>query len=88
MEATDLPRQVASSAYSAVRFIGGAAAPPLAAWLGHSFSETVPYVFAGAAAVVSMLVLVLSGKRLAVIDREPAPSELEEAEALTAGDAS
>ncbi|WP_435533757.1 hypothetical protein, partial [Glaesserella parasuis] len=28
MEATDLPRAVASSAYSAVRFLGGAAAPP------------------------------------------------------------
>ena len=31
MEATDLPRSVASSSYSAVRFLGGAAAPPLAA---------------------------------------------------------
>ena len=31
MEATDLPRSVASSAYSAVRFLGGAMAPPAAA---------------------------------------------------------
>ena len=35
MEATDLPRSVASSAYSAVRFLGGAAAPPIAALLWH-----------------------------------------------------
>lgn len=88
MEATELPRQVASSAYSAVRFIGGAVAPPLAAWLGNAFSETVPYLFAGAAALVSLLVLAVSARQLAVIDRDPEPAELEEAEALTAGDAS
>jgi len=87
MEATDLPRQVASSAYSAVRFIGGAAAPPLAAWLGHAFSETVPYLFAAGAALVSLLVVALASRRLAVIDRDPEPEELEEAAALI-GDAS
>ncbi len=88
MEATDLPRQVASSAYSAVRFIGGAAAPPLAAWLGGAFSETVPYLFAAAALIVSTLVLAFSGRVLAVIDRDPEPGELAEAQAVTAGDAS
>ena len=30
MEATDLPRAVASSTYSGVRFVGGAVAPALA----------------------------------------------------------
>lgn len=88
MEATDLPRQVASSAYSAVRFLGGAAAPPLAAWLGHAFSPTVPYIFAAAASLVALIVLAVSGRALAVIDRDPEPAELEEAEAVTAGDAS
>ena len=40
MEATDLPRGVASSAYSGVRFLGGAIAPalagPLAAEIGRA----------------------------------------------------
>ena len=36
MEATDLPRSVASSAYSAVRFLGGAIAPPAATQLAAS----------------------------------------------------
>ena len=44
MEATDLPRSVASSAYSSVRFLGGAIAPPLAAALWHAFDATVPYL--------------------------------------------
>lgn len=42
MEATDLPRSVASSAYAAVRFIGGAMAPPLAALLWHACNVTRP----------------------------------------------
>ncbi len=46
MEATDLPRSVASSAYSAVRFLGGAVAPPLAALLWHAYGAGVPYVMA------------------------------------------
>src|SRR6185312_9498201 len=45
MEATDLPRSVASSAYSAVRFIGGAVAPPLAAELANIFVPSTPYYF-------------------------------------------
>ena len=62
--------------------LGGA---PLAAWLGHAFSPIVPYVFAAAA---SLVVLAASVRSLAVIDRDPEPAALEEAEAVTAGDAS
>ena len=36
MEATDLPRPVASSAYSGVRFLGGAIAPPAATQIGRA----------------------------------------------------
>ncbi|WP_232531943.1 MFS transporter [Microbacterium halophytorum] len=86
MEATDLPRQVASSSYSAVRFLGGAAAPPLAAWLGAQFSDTVPYVFAAGAAVVATLVLAFAKRPLAVIDAHDADAA-EEAEAALLGDA-
>src|SRR5690606_24779214 len=68
MEATDLPRQVASSSYSAVRFLGGAAAPPLAAWLAELFTDMAPYLFAAAAAVVATLVVLFGRRTLAVID--------------------
>ncbi len=47
MEATDLPRSVASSAYSAVRFIGGAIAPPVATLLADAIAPSAAYVFAG-----------------------------------------
>ncbi|HAN23012.1 MAG TPA: MFS transporter, partial [Microbacterium ginsengisoli] len=53
MEATDLPRAVASSAYSAVRFLGGAAAPPLAAFLWHAANASVPYWVAALAVLIS-----------------------------------
>lgn len=88
MEATDLPRSVASSAYSAVRFIGGAIAPPVAALLWHAFNSTVPYLFAAASVLVATLTILLGRKLLAHIDDEPADTALEDAEAITVGDAS
>lgn len=88
MEATDLPRSVASSAYSAVRFIGGAIAPPIAALLWHAFNSTVPYLFAAASVLVATLTIFLGRKLLAHIDDEPADAALEDAEAITVGDAS
>lgn len=59
MESTDLPRPVASSAYSGIRFLGGAIAPPLATSLGHAFGWSASYVF-GAAALIVAIVLVFS----------------------------
>jgi len=87
MEATDLPRSVASSAYSAVRFIGGAMAPPIAALLWHAFNSTVPYLFAAASVLIAALTVFLGRKVLARIDDEPADSATEDAEAITVGDA-
>ena len=54
MEATDLPRSVASSAYSAVRFIGGAIAPPVATLLADAYSPWAAYVFAGTSVAVGV----------------------------------
>jgi Arabinose efflux permease len=86
MEATDLPPRVASSAYSAVRFLGGAAAPPLATLLADHLGDDVPY-FAAAGSVLVATGLILSGRRaLRRVDAET-PSALEEAQAVTAGDA-
>lgn len=59
MESTDLPRPVASSAYSGVRFLGGAVAPPLASALGHAYGWSASYVF-GAGAVTLALILFFS----------------------------
>ena len=87
MEATDLPRSVASSAYSSVRFLGGAVAPPLAAALWHAFSATVPYVVAAVAVLVAALVIFLGRSTLAHIDDEPDDAVAEDAEAILMGDA-
>ncbi|GAA2927654.1 MFS transporter [Microbacterium luteolum] len=87
MEATDLPRSVASSAYSAVRFLGGAMAPPIAALLWHAFNATVPYVFAAASVLLAALTVFLGRRVLAHIDDEPSDAAAEDAEAILIGDA-
>jgi MFS transporter, ACDE family, multidrug resistance protein len=87
MEATDLPRSVASSAYSAVRFLGGAMAPPLAAALWHALNATVPYLVAALAVLIAALTVFLGRRALAHIDDEPADASTEDAEAILIGDA-
>lgn len=87
MEATDLPRSVASSAYSSVRFLGGAIAPPLAAALWHAFSATVPYLVAAIAVLVAALTVFLGRRVLSHIDDEPDDAAIEDAEAILMGDA-
>jgi MFS transporter, ACDE family, multidrug resistance protein len=86
MEATDLQRSVASSAYSAVRFLGGAIAPPAAAELAHLIAPPAPY-FAAAGSVLLALVVVVAGHRvLRRVDGAPEPA-LVEAEVIVVGDA-
>jgi ACDE family multidrug resistance protein len=85
MEATDLPRSVASSAYSGVRFLGGAAAPPLAAQLALWFTPSTPYFVAGASVLIAAI-LVLAGVRFLGRVNTGAESQLEEAEAIGAGE--
>lgn len=87
MEATDLPRSVASSAYSAVRFIGGAIAPPVAALLWHAFNATVPYLFAAASVLIATATVFIGRHVVARIDHAPADARNEDAEAITVGDA-
>jgi MFS transporter, ACDE family, multidrug resistance protein len=86
MEATDLPRSVASSAYSAVRFLGGAAAPPLAALLWHAFNASVPYLCAAASVLVAAATIAIGRRALARVDRRPADAA-EEGAAVLVGDA-
>lgn len=87
MEATDLPRNVASSTYSAVRFIGGAVAPAVAGPLAAALGAPAPYWFGAASIVVSILVLALFGSQLHRVGKVPHESSEGEAEAISAGDA-
>lgn len=86
MEATDLQRSVASSAYSAVRFLGGAVAPPAAAELARLISPQAPYYAAAGSVVVAALIVVLGHRALRRVDGSP-ESALVEAEAIAVGDA-
>ena len=84
MEATDLPRSVASSAYSSVRFLGGAVAPPIATELARIFSPSVPYVFAATSVLIAAIVIVLGRRRLARVDGV-GETAIEEAQAVSVG---
>ena len=87
MEATSLPRSVASSSYSAVRFLGGAVAPPLATTLALFFTASTPYFVGAASVAIGALVIVLGRHALAHVDGSPETAVVE-AEAIGVGDAS
>lgn len=86
MEATDLPRNVASSTYSGVRFVGGAVAPaaagPIAAWLG----APAPYWMGAAAILIAIIALIVAGRTLAHIGVSHETPE-QEVVAIATGDA-
>ena len=86
MEATDLPRSVASSAYSSVRFLGGAAAPPVATLLADSFTAATPYFFAAASVAVATMIVLLGRRALARVNGGH-ETVLQEAQAVGVGDA-
>ncbi|MDT0156976.1 MFS transporter [Microbacterium sp. ARD32] len=86
MEATDLPRSVASSAYSAVRFLGGAMAPPVAAALANAYGDTVPYVFAAVSVLIAALTVLIGRRALSHID-DAGMGAGEDAAAILVGDA-
>jgi MFS family permease len=86
MEATDLPRSVASSAYSAVRFLGGAVAPPIATELAVAFLPSTPYFFAAGSVLLATLIVLLGTRFLRRVNSGE-PSPVAEAEAIGVGDA-
>lgn len=57
MEATDLPRGVASSSYSGIRFVGAALAPTLTGPLSQVGGMGLPYLVGAAATVLAVLAL-------------------------------
>jgi MFS transporter, ACDE family, multidrug resistance protein len=87
MEATELPRAVASSTYSGIRFVGGAIAPALAGVLAAAISPGAPYTVGAAALVVAIAVLLVGRRHLAHLDAHlEAESLSEQAAVLTAAD--
>lgn len=62
MEVSPVERSIASSAYSFIRFTGGAVAPWLAGKLAEWYNPHVTFYFAAAAVVVGILCL-LSGRK-------------------------
>ena len=84
MEATDLPRSVASSSYSAIRFLGGAVAPPLATTLAGAFTAATPYFVAGGSVLVATAIVIAGYARLRRVN-DGAEEPLAEAEAISDG---
>ena len=87
MEATDLPRNVASSTYSGVRFLGGAVAAAVAGPLAAAVGPATPYWAGFAAFGVSAGLILIGHRRLSAIDGHEIEEPLDEATAVTAGDA-
>ena len=87
MEATDLPRPVASSAYSGVRFVGGAIAPPLASTLaGHFGTTAAPFWYGVIVLVIATLIVVFGRGKLGRADGAE-EDRVEVGEAIGVGDA-
>ena len=68
------------------RFLGGAVAPPLAAFLWHAAGAGVPYIVAGASVVIAAACILLGRKTLAHVDGAH-PDAADEGAAVLIGDA-
>ena len=89
MEASDLPRSVASSTYSGVRFFGGAISPLVAGQLAL-VGAGVPYVIAAATVFIAAVVILACAKFIVRVEETEGTvpqSSLDEAMAVTGGDA-
>jgi predicted MFS family arabinose efflux permease len=69
MEASDLPRPVASSTYSGCRFLGGAVAPPLCTLLAATTTDWMPFLYGAAMILLSCAIIVVRRPSLARADR-------------------
>lgn len=84
MEASSLPRPVASSAYSGVRFFGGAIGAPIGTSLA-AFGAGAPFLFAAGTAGLGVLLLLVSYRYLMRQSHLEEETPLEEAELITVG---
>lgn len=85
MDATDLPRNVASSAYSGVRFLGGAIASAGAGSVAAAGGLGAPYLIGLGCAILALALLIFGDKYLDIL-RKPLhlPGE-SEAQAISLG---
>ncbi|MFJ5965934.1 MFS transporter [Bacillus sp. NPDC093026] len=67
MGSAPVERSIASSSYSAVRFIGGAIAPWIAGVLAEAYTVSTPYYVGATVVLLGMLILLLGRKHLAHI---------------------
>ncbi|GED68102.1 multidrug efflux protein YfmO [Brevibacillus reuszeri] len=67
MDVAPVERAVASSAYSFVRFVGGAIAPWLAGKLAEMYGSTVPFYVGAIVVVISILALSTGRRHLAAV---------------------
>lgn len=84
MDGTNLPRAVASSAYSGVRFLGGAISSGLAGVIAKASGPTVPYYVAAIFASLGLIVLVLGHGHLSRLTAPLHLSAQREATAVSA----
>ncbi|WP_300683209.1 MFS transporter [Nocardioides sp.] len=84
MEATSLPRAITSSAYSGVRFFGGAIGAPIGTALEDSWSG-MPFLFAAATSIVAAVIVVVYRHHLGHGAAPVHESAEFEADAITVG---
>lgn len=85
MDASDLPRPVASSAYSGVRFVGGAIGAPVGTSMA-AYGVGVPFFFAAATSLVGVLIIAVFHCSLRRADHPIEENPVEEAAAITFGE--
>ena len=77
MKVSPVERPVASSAYSFLRFSGGAIAPYLAGKLAEGVSLQAPFLVGAAAVLVALVILVAGRRHLAAAERPAAHEQLQ-----------
>jgi MFS family permease len=77
MKVSPVERPVASSAYSFLRFAGGAIAPFLAGKLAEDVSLQAPFLVGAGAVLVALVILVTGRKHLAAAEHTPEHAQLQ-----------
>jgi len=85
MKVSPVERPVASSAYSFLRFAGGAIAPFLAGKLAEGVSLQAPFLVGAGAVLIALAILLLGRRHLAAAESESVPGQLRIRTLRTAG---
>ena len=85
MKVSPVERPVASSAYSFLRFAGGAIAPFLAGKLAEGVSLQAPFLVGAGAVLIALAILLLGRRHLAAAEAGSVPGQLRLRTLRTAG---